>query len=132
MEQRVINPWTWQDEFSFSQAIEVRGAQRTLFCSGQASQSPDGAPAHAGDMRAQAARAIDNLETVLDQAGFALGDVVRMTIYTTDMDLFFAEGIGVLLERFSAAGCKPASTLLGVSRLAYPELLIEFEAVAMA
>jgi len=51
MERRVINPWKWQDEFGFVQAIEVTGGQRTLICSGQASQAGDGVPVHAGDMR---------------------------------------------------------------------------------
>ena len=48
MERRVINPWKWQDAFGFAQAIEVTGSQRTLSCSGQASQDGDGAPIHAG------------------------------------------------------------------------------------
>ena len=36
MERRIINPWTWQDEFGYVQANEVSGVQRTLYCSGQA------------------------------------------------------------------------------------------------
>ena len=37
MEQRKVNPWTWQDEYGFSQAIEVTGAERVLYCAGQTS-----------------------------------------------------------------------------------------------
>ena len=132
MDRKIINPWTWQDELGFVQAIEITGAQRTLICSGQASQSPDGAPAHADDMKAQTAQAMDNLETVLRQAGLGLADVVRITIYTTDVDRFLAEGIEEWGRRVGEAGCRPTATLLGIARLAYPELMIEFEATAMA
>ena len=132
MERRVINPWKWQDAFGFAQAIEVTGSQRTLICSGQASQDGDGVPIHAGDLRAQTIRALDNLEAVLKLAGFTLADVVRMNIYTTDVDRFMAEGGDVWGSRRAEAGCRPTATLLGVSRLAFPELLVELEATAMS
>ncbi len=132
MDRRVINPWQWQDELGFVQAIEVLGAQRTLICSGQASQAGDGVPIHIGDMGAQTMQALDNLETVLKQADFKLADVVRMTIYTTDVDRFLAEGSEAWGRRLAESGCRPTATLLGVARLGYPELLIEFEATAVS
>jgi enamine deaminase RidA (YjgF/YER057c/UK114 family) len=131
MERRSINPWSWQDQFGFVQANEVSGASRVLVCSGQTSVDADGTPVHAGDMRGQCVKAIDNLETVLRDAGFTLADVVRLNYYTTDVDAFF-QASDVLGERLAAAGCRPATTLLGVARLAFPELLIEMEAIAMA
>ncbi len=85
---------------------------------------------HAGDMGAQLAQALDNLQTVLGAAGATLSDVMRMNIYTTDVDLFF-EAYGPGAARLAEAGCKPASTLLGVTRLAFPELLVEIEATAV-
>jgi enamine deaminase RidA (YjgF/YER057c/UK114 family) len=81
--QRVINPWTWQDQFGFAQAIEVTGSERALFCAGQTSTDPDGNPLHPGDMRAQVSQALDNLEAVLREAGFDLSQVVRLNTYTT-------------------------------------------------
>ena len=89
-----------------------------------------GSPLHAGDMRAQFGQAIDNLETVLKQAGLALENVVRLNYYTTDVDKFM-EAADVAGERLGKAGCRPASTLLGVSRLAFPQLMIEIEATAV-
>ena len=130
MERRVINPWTWQDQLGFVQANEVSGAQRMLVCAGQASVDAEGRPAHVGDMRAQFAQALDNLETVLTQAGFKLSDVVRLNYYTTDVDRFL-EAADVLGRRLAEAGCQSAGTLLGVARLAFPELLVELEATAM-
>ena len=65
MQQRTINPWKWQDQLGFAQAIEVSGAQRFLYCAGQTSMDAEGKPAHKGDMRGQITLAMDNLEEVL-------------------------------------------------------------------
>jgi enamine deaminase RidA (YjgF/YER057c/UK114 family) len=132
MERRIVNPWTWQDNFGFVQANELSGGQRVLVCAGQASVDADGNPVHTGDMRAQIDQALDNVATVLKAAGFTLADVVRLNYYTTDVDRFLMEGAEVGGRRLGEAGCRPASTLLGVTRLAYPELLIEIEVTAVA
>ncbi len=131
MERRIINPWSWQDQFGFVQAHEVSGAGRVLLCAGQTSTDAEGRPVHPGDMRAQVALALDNLEAVLRQAGLGLADVVRLNYYTTDVDAFFGAH-DIVMERLAGAGCRPASTLLGVARLAFPELLVEIEATAVA
>ncbi len=130
MDRRIINPWTWQDNFGYVQANEVGGGQQVLYCAGQGSVDDDGTLVNEGDMRAQLLQALDNLETVLGAAGAALSDVMRLNIYTTDVDLFF-EAYGPAAARLAEAGCKPASTLLGVTRLAFPELLVEIEATAV-
>jgi enamine deaminase RidA (YjgF/YER057c/UK114 family) len=131
MENRNINPWSWQDQFGFSQAIEVSNHTRTLYCAGQTSVDADGHPMHPGNMSAQLAQAMDNLETVLEQAGFALANVVRLNVHTTDMDKTLGS-YGEVVGRLSAAGCQPAMMLLGTSRLAFPDLLVEIEATAVA
>ena len=130
MEQRVVNPWKWQDQFGYSQAIEIGAAERMLFCAGQVSIDADGSIVHAGDLRAQLNQAFDNLETVLDQAGFSLSNVVRLDYFTTDPDGFGAND-DVVKRRFEAAGHVPASVLIGVARLGAPELLVEIEATAV-
>ncbi len=131
MERRIINPWGWQDAFGFVQAHEISGMQRVLFCAGQTSVDDEGRPLHVGDMRAQVVQAMDNLETVLREAGLGLSDVVRLNYYTTDVDLFL-EAFGVVAARLAESGCRPSSTLLGVASLAFPELLVELEATAAA
>jgi enamine deaminase RidA (YjgF/YER057c/UK114 family) len=60
-----------------------------------------------------------------------LADVVRLDYYVTDVDRFFAEGAPVAGARLGGI-TQPAGTLLGVSRLAFPDLLIEIEATAVA
>jgi enamine deaminase RidA (YjgF/YER057c/UK114 family) len=61
VERRTVNPWTWQDNFGFSQAIQVSGAQRTIFCAGQTSTDDEGSPVHPEDMHAQVNQAMDTL-----------------------------------------------------------------------
>ena len=130
MERRAVNPWAWQDEFDFSQAIEVSGTQRVVYCAGQTSVDADGRPLHPGDMEAQFHQALDNLEQVLAEAHLTLKDLVRLNYYVTDVPAFLTvvPKVGV---RLKAADCKPASTLLEISALAWPELLIEIEATAV-
>lgn len=130
MELRPVNPWTWQDNFGFSQAIEVKNHERMLVCAGQTSVDENGTPVNAGDVGAQVSKALDNLEAVLEKAGMTLTNVVRLNIYTTDVPGIFP-ALPVWAGRLKAAGCQPASTLLGVKELAFPELMVELEAIAV-
>jgi enamine deaminase RidA (YjgF/YER057c/UK114 family) len=131
MERREINPWQWSVEMGFQQAVEVSGEQRTLYCSGQTSVDGDGAPMHAGDMVAQVNLALDNVEAVLAGAGMTLANVVRLNMYTTDVDALMGafEEVG---ERLATSELQQSGTLLGVARLAFPELMVELEATAVA
>jgi enamine deaminase RidA (YjgF/YER057c/UK114 family) len=129
METRAVNPWTWQDQFGFAQAQEVTGAERVLYCAGQTSVDADGNPLHEGNMRAQVEQALDNLEAVLRQAGLGFSNVVRLNYYVTDVDAYF-EASEAVAARLGET--PPAGTLLGVSRLAFPPLMVELEATAVA
>ena len=125
-----INPWTWSLAMGFNQGELVSGQGRTLYCSGQAAMSADGTPRHAGDMAAQLAMSLDNLEAVLGEAGMSLSSLVRLVVYTTDVDSMF-QHYSVLASRLGAAGASPATTALGVTRLAIPSLMIELEGTAV-
>jgi enamine deaminase RidA (YjgF/YER057c/UK114 family) len=129
MKRTAINPWPWSLQFAYNQAEVIEGAQRMLVCAGQTSTDADGAPAHAGDIAAQLTLALDNLDTVLAAANMSLADVVRLTIYTTDVDALLPH-YGILAERLAGAGVTPPATLLGVTRLAFPDLLVEIDAMA--
>ena len=127
MERTDVNPWEWSKGFGFSQAVDVGGAAHVLLCSGQTAIADDGSPPTTSDMGQQVEKALSNLTTVLAGAGMTMANVVKLTIYTTDVDeLLAAYG--------SAAGFLgdnlPAMTLIGVARLAYPELKVEIEATA--
>jgi enamine deaminase RidA (YjgF/YER057c/UK114 family) len=131
MQRIVVNPWKWSVEMGFNQGEVVEGASRTLFCAGQTSVDENGTPQHAGDMAAQVGLALDNLEAVLREADMGLANLVRLNIYTTDVDAFFAV-YETQAARLGAAGVAPPGTLLGVARLAFPELMVELEATAVA
>ncbi|QSB17482.1 RidA family protein [Natronosporangium hydrolyticum] len=131
MARTAVNPWPWSKELGYHQGELVAGHTRTLYCAGQTAMSGDGEPQHAGDLAAQLALTLDNLEAVLDEAGMSLANLVRLNVYTTDVDLLF-QHYGVLAGRLGAAGVAPATTMLGVNRLAIPTLLVEVEGTAVA
>ncbi|MFG3322510.1 RidA family protein [Streptomyces sp. NPDC048171] len=131
MERTAVNPVTWSKDLGFNQGEVVSGHTRTLYISGQTAMDGDGKPQHDGDMAAQLALSADNLEAVLGGAGMSLANLVRLNVYTTDVDLLLPH-YGVLAARLGAAGVAPTSTMLGVSRLAIPGQLVELEGIAVA
>jgi enamine deaminase RidA (YjgF/YER057c/UK114 family) len=131
VERTSVNPWTWSVELGFNQGELVSGHTRTLYCSGQTAMNGDGEPQHDGDMAAQVALSLDNLEAVLGAAGMSLANLVRLTVYTTDVDALFPH-YGVLASRLAAAGVAPPTTMLGVTRLAVPGQMVELEGTAVA
>ncbi|WP_225631440.1 RidA family protein [Streptomyces solaniscabiei] len=131
MERTAVNPVTWSVAMGFHQGEVVSGHTRTLYCSGQTAMSGDGKPLHDGDMAAQLALSLDNLEAVLGEADMSLANLVRLNVYTTDVDLLFPH-YGVLASRLGAAGVAPTTTMLGVARLALPGQMVELEGTAVA
>ncbi|MER5767344.1 RidA family protein [Streptomyces sp. NPDC001985] len=131
MERNAVNPVTWSAELGFNQGEVVSGHARTLYISGQTAMSEEGEPQHDGDMAAQLALSIDNIEAVLTEAGMTLANLVRLNVYTTDADTLF-QHYGVLAGRLGAARVSPTTTMLGVTRLAVPGQLVELEGTAVA
>ena len=84
----IVNPWAWQEAYGFVQAHAVTEARRTLYCAGQTAVDDEGRPLHVGEMPAQLAKAVDNLEAVLAAGDAALADVVRLHYYVRDMSAF--------------------------------------------
>jgi enamine deaminase RidA (YjgF/YER057c/UK114 family) len=127
MERTDVNPWEWSKAFGFSQAVELSGFSQILLCSGQTATRDDGSPPTTSDMGEQVREALSNLTTVLDTAGMTMANVVKLTIYTTDVDELLA-AYGSASEFLGDN--LPAITLIGVTRLAFPELKVEIEATA--
>lgn len=130
MERTAVNPVTWSLAMGFNQGEAVSGQTRTLYISGQTAMSSDGQPQHDGDVAAQLALAVDNLEAVLTGAGMSLANLIRLNVYTTDVDALLPH-YGVLAGRLGAAAVAPASTMLGVTRLAIPGQLVELDGTAV-
>lgn len=126
-----VNPWRWSVDLGYNQGEIVSGEMRTLYCAGQTATNGEGKPQHPGDMPAQIALSLDNLESVLRQADMTLANIVKLNIYTTDVDQLFRH-YAVLMSRLGPAGVAPPTILLGVTRLAMPELMVELEGTAVA
>lgn len=128
MERTSVNPWSWSVQLGFDQAQLIEGYRRVLICSGQDAVDANGNAQHPGDMAAQLRLALDNLEAVLAGADMTLANVVRLNIYTTDVDTLLQHN-NILMERYK--GERYATTVLGVAHLAGPDLLVALEATAM-
>jgi enamine deaminase RidA (YjgF/YER057c/UK114 family) len=126
MERTPINPWPWSVNLGFDQAQLIEGHQRQLVCSGQDAVDADGNPQHPGDMAAQLELALDNLQAVLTAADMTLANIVRLNVYTTDLDEYFKHFARVN-DRFGNS--RYATTVLGVSQLP-AQLLVMLEATA--
>jgi enamine deaminase RidA (YjgF/YER057c/UK114 family) len=123
-----INPWEWSKGFGFSQAVKLTGIQELVVCSGQTAIGPDGSVPSSPDMGEQVRIALDNVVTVLEAAGLTPANIVKSTIYTTDVDAILPV-LGPEAQRILGSKL-PASTLIGVTRLAFPELKVEIEVTA--
>ena len=128
MEKRQVNPWTWQQKFGFSHAWRVDGAQSIVFVAGQGPISPDGDVVSPGDFEAQVRLTFENMRTVLAQSGASFDDVVKVTVFMTEISRLrdFAR-----VRNEFITGEPPASTAVEVSSLALPEMMIEVEAIAV-
>ncbi|EZH74169.1 endoribonuclease L-PSP [Aquimarina atlantica] len=124
MEKQIINPWKWQDERSYAQAIEVKKPEGTLYVSGQTAINNDG-KSSTGDMKFQLIESIKNLETVIEKAGYECKNIVRLNIYTTSSDEFFS-CFDVFQNWITKHNIKQASTLLEVKSL-FETLKVELE-----
>jgi reactive intermediate/imine deaminase len=112
--------------YRISQAFRVGDL---VITSGQAAIDRDGNLVGVGDFAAQAEQVFANLAEVLEAGGSSLAQVIKVTIYLTDMDRF--ADIVALRERYFTPPY-PADTIVEVKALALPELEIEIEATALA
>jgi reactive intermediate/imine deaminase len=101
-----------------------------LFVSGQVALDPDGSVVGVGDMAEQARQAFRNLGAVLDAAGCSFTDVLKLTYFVRDVEA--VGSVRAARDEFIDTDNPPASTLVEVSRLFMPDLLVEIEAVALA
>ncbi|HXV63017.1 MAG TPA: RidA family protein [Vicinamibacteria bacterium] len=103
-------------------------AGNLLFIAGQVALDGEGTLVGAADMRAQVRQVLENLKTVLASQNADFSNIVKINIFTTDIDAF-REAADVRATYFQ--GNPPASTLVQIERLAQPEFLVEIEAIAV-
>ncbi len=123
--RRVSSNSPYEDVIGFSRAVRVGD---TVYVSGTVAWGDDGKLVGEGDVYAQARQTLRNIENALAEAGATMRDVVRTRIYLTDIDLW-EEAARAHAEAF--AEVRPAASMVEVSRLAEPAMLVEIEAVAV-
>ncbi len=118
----------------FYRQMAVATGTRTVYLSGQVARSADGEPVGAGDLAAQVEQAYLNVATALASVGGSFDDVAKLTLYVVDWapDKLAAlgEGVGRAAQALGTDPTKPV-TLIPVTALGEPDLLIEVDAVAV-
>jgi enamine deaminase RidA (YjgF/YER057c/UK114 family) len=127
-ERKVINPPELFPPPGFSHATVATG-RRLVSIAGQTALAKDFTIIGGDDLVAQTRAAMEGVKVALDAAGATWDDVVRRTIYTLAPTQY--EAIGRAIEEVTGDREHPAQTILGVTALAVPGLLIEIEVTAL-
>lgn len=114
----------WEATAGYSRAVAVGDS---CWVAGTTDAGPDGTSRHPGDVGAQATAVFETIESALGKAGFTLADVVRIRMFVTDMT---RSGEVMAVQQALFGAIRPAATLVEVSALIDPSLLIEIEADA--
>jgi 2-iminobutanoate/2-iminopropanoate deaminase len=129
MQKTTFDPWFWGKNTNSVQAVEVKQAEGTLYCSGQVAIDANGFPSDA-DMRSQLIQAIQNLEQLIGTSGYSCSGIVRLNVYTTSTQEFFSTCMDVYIPFIQQNCIQQATTLLEVKGL-FATLNIELEATVV-
>lgn len=129
--REVLNPHTWKKPRGYSNLVKTTGGT-TLFAAGQGSFDAEGNLVGEGDICLQYGQIFNNIQEVMTIGGAKMTDIVKMTIYCTDRDAFFANGkeCGQIFKKYFGE-YYPASTFVEINRLFVNGMLLEIEATAV-
>lgn len=125
-----INPSSWTVASGYDQGQVRHSPRAILTIAGQGSVDAAGRLLHEGDMAAQLALALSNVEAVLTAAGMTAADLAQLRIYVTDIDAALAV-FDTVVEHLAAVGATPPATLVEVSRLAVAGMAVEIDGLAI-
>jgi enamine deaminase RidA (YjgF/YER057c/UK114 family) len=130
MEKKALSPSSLPPAPGYPQLVQVSGGT-TIYIAGQVAWDQEGNLVGKDDFEKQARQVFDNLVTALAEAGATPSDLVKVGIYVVDHDLDKLRIVRGARDEIFNVDPPPASTLVGVQRLALPDLLIEVDAIAV-
>ena len=110
----------------YSNSIRTKSGP-LLFVAGQVALNAESKLVGEGDIRAQTTQVLENIQAIVEANGASMADLAQVTVYVTDIEAF--NSVSDIRERYFPAD-GPASAIIEVSALAWPEFLIEISAVA--
>jgi 2-iminobutanoate/2-iminopropanoate deaminase len=116
-------------QYSYSQGISIEAPKKIVFVAGQVSLDKEGKLVGKDDIVKQTEQAFKNVELVLKEAQCTFDDIVKLNVYVKREEDFFK--VTESRKKILGGGNFPASTLVQVKSLAYPDLLVEVEAIAI-
>jgi len=127
-EKRFLSPNTLSKPFGYSHVVDSP-AERIVYISGQVPLDSDGQLVGEGDFEAQTRQVFENLTHALEAAGASWSDVVKLNYFLTDVSRITV--VRSIRDEYVDTERPPASTLVQVSSLFRPEVMVEIEAVAV-